>query len=621
MAKKLNEIYAANPSTELQDADLLYADRAPYSPGSDTAILFINLLAQIAKGLNVKAGCAAAATGNLNATYDNGTAGVGATLTNAGAFAAFSVDGATLAVGRRVMVPLQTDPTQNGIYEVLVAGSGAVAWVLGRPADFNSSANISINSSTYVTGGTLNTGCTYGLATAAPYTIGVTNLVFARTPAPLTTKGDIYVRNTSGNARLAVGTSSAMRLMPDSTDATGLKWDYPANSAAWQDFDGINVIAAQPFAPTGAVTAATGGVASDKIDESHVLMVVQVATTSIFAFVARIDSAGKPIIPDQSTWTTVTTTTITTATFPQVCVLPGSADAIVSFAATRSAVFCQVLVSLGINPSTYALTLGTEQTVRGTEIVATAGEVKGLSSTNFGLVFRTNTANILYAYQLSLAAGVITVGTLPLTIETGNATASNQRMAFKDSTHLDVLYRSTVTATSGFGYVARITFNGTGSLPTISSLLQVASAIGPANSNGMRLIPIPGATDYLIAVISGPTGISNFLAQPVHVNAGTPVLAGTAFTSETYWGLTSISAAMPEAGTLIIAAFTTNCAGYYILAVDGSYNVTQTFRWNTDAAANAPSKANMIPVNSGKHIFFSFVQITSNFPCASILRP
>lgn len=389
----------------------------------------------------------------------------------------------------------------------------------------------------------------------------------------------------------------------------------------WQEFDGINVIAAQPFAPTGSVTAATGGVASDKIDESHVLMVVQVATTSIFAFVARVDSAGKPIIPDQSTWTTVTTTTITTATFPQVCVLPGAADAIVSFAATRGGVFCQVLVSLGINPSTFALTLGTEQTVRGTEVVTTAGEVKGLSATNFGLVFRTNAANILYAYQLSLAAGVITVGTLPLTIETGNATASNQRMAFKDSTHLDLIYRSTVTATSGFGYVARITFNGTGSLPTISSLLQVASAIGPANSNGLRLIPIPGATDYLIAVISGPTGISNFIAQPVHVNAGTPVLAGTAFTSETYWGLTSISAAMPEAGTLVVAAFTTNCAGYYILAVDSSYNITAVFRWNTDAAANAPSKANMIPVNNGKHIFFSFVQITSNFPCASILRP
>jgi len=47
--------------------------------------------------------------GNLNATYNNGTAGVGATLTNAGTLAAFAPDGPTAQVGDRVLVYNQTN--------------------------------------------------------------------------------------------------------------------------------------------------------------------------------------------------------------------------------------------------------------------------------------------------------------------------------------------------------------------------------------------------------------------------------------------------------------------------------------------------------------------------------
>ena len=42
--------------------------------------------------------CLVATTSNLTATYANGTAGVGATLTNSGTQAAFVLDGVTLAV-------------------------------------------------------------------------------------------------------------------------------------------------------------------------------------------------------------------------------------------------------------------------------------------------------------------------------------------------------------------------------------------------------------------------------------------------------------------------------------------------------------------------------------------
>ncbi|NBR62047.1 MAG: hypothetical protein EBT86_10505, partial [Actinobacteria bacterium] len=43
-------------------------------------------------------------TGNLNATYNNGASGVGATLTNAGALAAFTPDGVVASVNDRILI-------------------------------------------------------------------------------------------------------------------------------------------------------------------------------------------------------------------------------------------------------------------------------------------------------------------------------------------------------------------------------------------------------------------------------------------------------------------------------------------------------------------------------------
>lgn len=130
---------------------------------------------------NAKSGCAAATTTNLVATYSNGpnNDGVGATLTNSGAQAVFSADGALLAVGRRVLVWQQTNEFENGIYDVYDTGSVSTDWILIRSTDFNSSFNISINSYTYITGGTNNIGKTFGLATAGPYVVGTTNLFFS----------------------------------------------------------------------------------------------------------------------------------------------------------------------------------------------------------------------------------------------------------------------------------------------------------------------------------------------------------------------------------------------------------------------------------------------------------
>ena len=78
------------------------------------------------------------APSNLNATYDNGSSGVGATLTNAGTQAAITIDGVALSSADRVLVYNQTNAAHNGIYTVTTVGDGSTNWVLTRATDADS---------------------------------------------------------------------------------------------------------------------------------------------------------------------------------------------------------------------------------------------------------------------------------------------------------------------------------------------------------------------------------------------------------------------------------------------------------------------------------------------------
>jgi hypothetical protein len=75
------------------------------------------------------------AAGLTYATRAN--SGVGATLTNAGTQVALNVDNVALSIGNRVMVRLQTNGFENGVYTVTTVGSGSTNWVLTRATDAN----------------------------------------------------------------------------------------------------------------------------------------------------------------------------------------------------------------------------------------------------------------------------------------------------------------------------------------------------------------------------------------------------------------------------------------------------------------------------------------------------
>jgi len=123
--------------------------------------------------------------GNLSATYNNGTNGVGATLTNNSTQAALVIDGVTLSTNDRVLLYEQTDATQNGIYVVTNTGSASTNWVLTRADDADTYSpsdpdNFGQGDAFFVQEGAEGAGELYVMNTAGAITFGTTEIHFTQ---------------------------------------------------------------------------------------------------------------------------------------------------------------------------------------------------------------------------------------------------------------------------------------------------------------------------------------------------------------------------------------------------------------------------------------------------------
>jgi hypothetical protein len=177
---------------------------------------------------------AVATTANLAATYANGTAGVGATLTNSGTLAALSIDGIAVSVGQLVLVWQQSSSFQNGIYTVTNAGSASVAWVLTRSGVFDNSGAGPIYQGALVTivSGTLYSGSLFIQTGAGPFTVGTTPISFESNSAGLAPAYTILANNTSSTAP-AVGISSNMFLGAPSITDTGILFQQTGSATSY----------------------------------------------------------------------------------------------------------------------------------------------------------------------------------------------------------------------------------------------------------------------------------------------------------------------------------------------------------------------------------------------------
>jgi hypothetical protein len=148
----------------------------------------------IAGGITFRSPVFTATTGNLNAAYDNGVDGVGATLI-ANTDGVIEIDQEFPGVLERILVwkqGNQVDNIQNGIYEVTSIGGATFPFVLTRTADSDNSpaGELAFGDYTFVLSGAVNGGRGFICNTATTIIIGVTPISFVQyNTAQVTTPG------------------------------------------------------------------------------------------------------------------------------------------------------------------------------------------------------------------------------------------------------------------------------------------------------------------------------------------------------------------------------------------------------------------------------------------------
>ena len=149
-----------------------YEDRAGFTDNSLANKMYVD---QVAQGLDTKPSCKLGTTANLAATYNNGSLGVGATLTGT-SNGTLTLDSTATNLNDRILVKDQTTRTQNGIYKLTTLGDGSNPWVLTRATPEDQPAELTGGSFVFVEEGTLNANNGYTFTHTGAPTFGTTNL-------------------------------------------------------------------------------------------------------------------------------------------------------------------------------------------------------------------------------------------------------------------------------------------------------------------------------------------------------------------------------------------------------------------------------------------------------------
>jgi hypothetical protein len=568
---------SADPSSALNAATKQYVDAVPAQ-------------------LNCKNSCYCVTTANLTATYNNGTSGVGATLTNSGAQAAFSVDGVSPAVNARVLVTGQSTTFQNGLYTLTTVGSGVANWVLTRATDYNVVAEINVGDIVHVTNGTAYAS-TIWQQTTTMVTIGTTAITFSQFSASGT--GAIYLQKSSNLSDLA-NTTTARTNLGLTAVATQTTTQYNtlvggASNAIVNIATGTsgqlltsNGAAANPSYTTytGSSSVVTVGTISSGTWNGNVVSLTYGGTNaaltasnggivysgaSALAILSGTATANKALLSGLSTAPTWSAYTLP-ASITANCLLYGSSTtALTTLATSNSSV---LTTSAGGVPQWVAASTIAVTSVSGTGGQITASTTSG--AVTVGLASGIVTANT-YAYPSSVTVDTygritsITASTAPVLLSgstmTGLLTLSaDPSSALHAATKEYVDYvpaqsnyknacvcvsASNLTATyangtNGVGATltnsdVQAAFSADGVSPAVNERVLVAGQT-TASQNGIYTLTTVGsgatnwvltrAADYNTLTVSG-TSISQ-----INVGDITPIISGTAY-ANTLWQQTT----------------------------------------------------------------------------------
>ena len=343
--------------------------------------------------------------GNRTVTYNNGTAGVGATLTNAGTLGAFTPDGIVAQVGDRILVYEQTTQTQNGVYTVTTVGDGSTPWVLTRATDANSYGvkdpnKLGAGDAFFVTSGNTGAGETYVCNTTGTITFGTTAITFVQVSA-----AQIY---SAGTGLTLTGTVFSLTA-PVATNlgGTGLTTFTAANRALYSTSSSTLTTGTLPTAAggTGQTSYTDGQILIGRTSDGELVKATITAGTGI----SISNGAGAITVtnsaPDQVVSLTGGGTTVITGSYPNFNITSNDqfVGTVTSVSGTGTV---NGLTLTGTVTSSGSLTLG------GTLSVNLATDVTGtLSVSNGGIGATTLTSGAVLVGNGTSAVSTVSPGT------------------------------------------------------------------------------------------------------------------------------------------------------------------------------------------------------------------
>lgn len=183
-------------------------------------VVTVNQLNNAIANIVSKADCAAATTTALAAaTYNNGSSGVGATLTLTVA-AVLVLDGYTPNLNDRLLIKNQASAFQNGIYQISTLGTVLINAVLTRTTDMNLPAQVD-GALTAIVNGTTNGGTRWQCLVSGTVVFGTTNLVWSAFTGSTYTGDGSTITITGTTVAIAAGYTGQSSIVTVGALATG----------------------------------------------------------------------------------------------------------------------------------------------------------------------------------------------------------------------------------------------------------------------------------------------------------------------------------------------------------------------------------------------------------------